>query len=92
MAKKTRRARATSRPAPVRPAAGETQRETMPAPTTAVARPKPASAAVARVMTMDQAKEAFRQEYRYVISDLRTTGILAGALFATMVILALILG
>ena len=34
----------------------------------------------------------FRSEYRYVISDLRRFGLLAVAMFATLIVLALLLG
>jgi len=90
MAKKTRKARKTSGPMivqpPAAPAAGQTT------PTTPIARPKAAPVQPARTMSMAQAAVTFREEYHYVLADLKRTAITAVALFATMIILALILG
>jgi hypothetical protein len=36
--------------------------------------------------------ETFREEYRYVVSDLRRMGILAAAMFVLMVVLAVVVG
>jgi len=89
MAKKTRKAVKTNKPKTVRPAAN-----VQAAPTTAPAAPprvKPASATSTRTMSMAQAAVTFREEYRYVFSDLKRTAILAAAMFAVMIILAFVL-
>ena len=44
-----------------------------------------------RVRGRKAEKTDFRAEYRYVIRDLRRMGLLAAAMFALMVVLALIL-
>jgi hypothetical protein len=60
-----------------KPAAGPRQ--------AAAPKPSPKAAAAA-------AKEVdFRTEYRYVLGDLKRIGILAAAMFATLVILAMVL-
>ena len=47
----------------------------------------PAKAAAAPGKDVD-----FRSEYRYVLGDLKRIGILAAAMFATLVVLALVVG
>jgi len=47
------------------------------------------AAAPARVTEPPSKEVDFRSEYRYVLSDLKRIGILAAAMFATLVVLAL---
>jgi len=88
MAKKTRKAVKTTRPMIVQPPAGEQDAAAAPA---AAPRVRPASAGPARTLSMAQAAVTFREEYHYVIADLRRTAILAAAMFVAMIALALIL-
>ena len=57
-----------------------------------VARPRPASTPAARkAVTMAQAAVNFREEYHYVVSDLRRVAILAAAVFVILIGLSFIL-
>jgi hypothetical protein len=90
MAKKTRKARKMSGPMITQPVASE-QGEEMSALTAASAtRARPVSNAPIRTLTMAQAAVTFRTEYKYVLSDLRRTAILAAILFTAMIVLALV--
>ena len=55
-------------------------------------RRRPISQAQASAEPRQPAKVDFATEYHYVITDLRRFGILALAMFATLVVLALALG
>jgi hypothetical protein len=58
-------------------------------------RPAPARAETAVAPAQEDAPSSgvdFGSEYRYVLSDLRRFGILAVAMFATLVVLAIVLG
>ena len=46
----------------------------------------------ARQASSEAKKVDFSEEYRYVVSDLKRFGVLAIAMFATLVVLALVLG
>ncbi len=84
MAKKSRRVRRKGS----QPRLSETQ---LAQPTQAAAETTPA-AEVREPQSEQQATEAdLKQEYRYVVSDLRRLGLLAAAILASMLILYLIL-
>ena len=88
MAKKTRKAvKATNKPKVVQPAASIDG--ALPAAPAVAPRVKPATPS--RTLNMAQAAVTFREEYHYVIADLKFTAILAVAMFAVIIILALVL-
>jgi hypothetical protein len=89
MAKKTRKAVKTNRPIVVQPEAGE--QAATPATAVAAPRSRPVSSASPRTFSMAQATITFREEYHYVIADLKRTAILATFMFAAMIVLALVL-
>jgi len=93
MAKKTRRARQASSAKIVnaQPAVGAVQPAAVAAPPI-VARPRAGNIQVNRAEYMAHVKANFSQEYRYVLGDLKRTGILALVLFAAMIGIALIFG
>jgi len=84
MAKKSKRSRRRST-AP-RQQAQSAQRAAMPS------RQAPPEEDAPRVTERASGGVDFAAEYRYVLSDLRRFGILAVAMFATLVVLALVLG
>jgi len=86
MAKKTRRARKASGSAARRTTVVEAPEA---APTRA-AMAKPA-AQPSRSTGVQQAAVNFREEYAYVLSDLRRVGMLAAAMFAVLIILSFLL-
>jgi hypothetical protein len=86
MAKKTRRARKGSVQIQAQPATSVT------ASTPAmVARPSAMNSRPNGHTVMAQAAVNFREEYHYVVSDLRRVAVLAVAMFAVLVVLALII-
>lgn len=89
MAKKTRRARKSSRPAAVR-RVSEQRREEMPA-RAAVATPKTPAAPVTRGVSVAQAMANIREEYHYVLNDLKRLGIIALVMFAALIVLSFVL-
>jgi len=90
MAKKTRKARKISAPTIAQPAGGEQAGGMTAAAPAGVTHARSTYMPPARTLTMAQAAVTFRQEYKYVLSDLRRTAILAAVLFVAMIVLALI--
>ena len=52
---------------------------------------RPRAAASAKAAAAPSKDVDFRSEYRYVLGDLKRIGILAAAMFATLVVLALVI-
>ena len=81
MTKKARRTRSRARRAPVRLSPSQLVRPVSPEPSDA---PRPT--ALAEPQSVD-----LREEYRYVLADLKRIGIIAAAMLAVLVVLAFIL-
>jgi len=85
MAKKTRRAKrkARKRARTYQPIPLVAEK---PAAAAAAPSPRPTAARVAAAQTVD-----FREEYKYVLADLKRIGITAAAMLGVMIVLALII-
>ena len=87
MAKKTRRARKASQQQRAQQGT-RTQHENAPAAAVMAAPRVNRSSRAASVMTAAQAATTFREEYHYVVADLKRVGILALVMFAVLIALA----
>jgi len=88
MAKKTRRARKASQQQRAQQQTRTQQYEDAPAGAVA-AKPRPRSGGkLSGTLTAAQAAISFRDEYHYVVADLRRVGILAVVMFAVLIGLA----
>jgi hypothetical protein len=84
MAKKSRRVRHKG----TRPKLSETQ---LAQPTQVAPEVLPAVEATTKVPAKQSTEVDFREEYHYVVSDLKRIGLLAAAIFGGIIILSLIL-
>jgi hypothetical protein len=90
MAKKTRRARKATQQQRVQQGTGN-QHETAPAAAVAATPRVNRVSRTTPTITTAQAAISFREEYHYVVADLKRVGILAVVMFAVLIGLALAL-